>query len=293
MKSTPLKILLSFCLIIASFTTFAKKAELKIWLTKGQSFTYLIAQEITAEEKLNGNSMTHKNALKINFTVAERLPNNNYKINATIKSFGTEYMKSGKLNRYYSDTVDVTNKLYKTMLFLKDLQFNYELSPEGVVTNLNGYDVITNKAEQNPRLQNILRNFGNEQYLMEFFHYIPQKKVKAGSKWTNSATIPKLLNLKYDIRYAYKEKSEKDITLSQDADFKFYTEIPVSDSITNYLSETGTQVGIIKIDPKTSMPITSDITQKIVISTYNNKTAAIKAEPGILTTKTNITRVKK
>jgi hypothetical protein len=293
MKSKQLTILLFFCLIFISLSTLAKKDELKLWLVKGQSFTYLISQENTLQERVNQPLITQKMSLKINHTVVDRLPNGNYQMQAFIKSFGTEFDKFGKKYRYHSDTVDVRNKLYKTLNFLTDVKLSYELSPEGVVSKLTGFQMIKDKMEQDPQLNSILRAFGNEQYLMEFFHYVPFKEVETGSKWSKPAILPELMNHKYEIQYSFKEQSEKEIKLSHDASFTFKTQVPVNDTIVNYISENGTQKGFITIDPKTRMPISSDITQKIEISTYKNKPSANKVDPALLTTETKMIRVKK
>lgn len=293
MKSKQLTILLSFCLIFISLSTLAKKDELKLWLVKGQSFTYLISQENTLQERVNQPFISQKMALKINHTVVDRLPNGNYQMQAFIKSFGTEFDKFGSKFRYHSDTVDVRNKLYKTLNFLTDVKFSYELSPDGVVSKLTGFQLIKDKMEQDPQLNSILRAFGNEQFLIDFFHYVPNKDVETGSKWTKPSILPELMNHKYEIQYSFKEQSEKEIKLGYDASFTFKTQVPVNDTIINYISENGTQQGYINIDPKTRMPISSDITQKIHISTYKNKPSANKVDPALLTTETKMIRVKK
>jgi hypothetical protein len=293
MKSTGLTILLSFCLIYISFTASAKKDELKLWLSKGQSFTYLISQQNILQEKINEPLISQKMTLKINHIVVDYLPNGNYLMQAFIKSFSTEFDQLGTKYRYYSDTVDVTNKLYKTLNFLTDVKFTYELSPDGVVSKLTGFKIIKDKMKQDGKLNSILRSFGNEQYLLEFFNYIPFKDVEAGSQWTKPAILPELMDLKYDIRYFFKEATEKEIKLSHDASFTFKTQVPLKDSIINHITEKGTQKGFINLDPRNRMPVSADITQKIRISTYLNKPPVKETAPALLTTQTKIIRVKK
>ena len=293
MKREQLAILLTCSLIFLSLATTAKKDELKLWLLKGQSFTYLISQENSLQESQNMQLISQKMALKINHTVVDRLPNGNYQMQASIKSFGTEFDKFGMKYRYHSDTVDVRNKLYKTLNFLTDVKLSYELSPEGVVSKLTGFKLIKDKMEQDPQLNSILRSFGNEQFLIEFFHYVPFKDVEKGSKWTKSALLPELMDHQYEIQYSFKEQSEKEIKLGHDASFTFSMEVPVNDTIINHITEKGTQEGFIIIDPGTRMPVSSDIIQKIEISTYRNKPSANKVPPAQLTSKTKMIRVKK
>lgn len=293
MKRKQLSILLSFCLIFLSVTATAKKDELKLWLLKGQSFTYVISQENMLQERVNEPLISQKMALKINHTVVDRLPNGNYQMQAFIRSFSTEFDKFGIKYRYHSDTVDVRNKLYKTLNFLTDLKLSYELSPEGVVSKLTGFQLIKDRMEKDPQLNSILRSFGNEQYLIEFFLYVPQKDVDAGSKWTKLAILPELMDHKYEIQYSYKEQSEKEIKIGHDASFTFSTNVPVNDTIINYINEKVTQRGFLTIDPRTRMPVSSDIQQEIQISTYRNKPSANKTDPALLTTKTKMVRVKK
>lgn len=293
MKREQLHILLSFCLLFLSFAATAKKDELKLLLVKGQSFTYLISQENSLEESPNQPLIIQKMALKINHTVMDHLSNGNYYMEASIKSFSTEIDRLGKKYRYHSDTVDVSNKLYKTLNFLTDVKLSYELSPKGVVSNLTGFNRIKDKMEKDPQLNSILRSFGNEQFLIDFFHYVPVKQVGKGSKWTKPTILPELMNLNYETHYSYKEQSEKEITLGHDASFTFSTEVPLEDTIINHITENGTQQGFINIDLKTKMPVSSDMIQKIQISTCINKPAAHKKDPTVLTTKTKMIRVKK
>lgn len=293
MKSTGLSILLSFCLIYISFSASAKKDELKLWLSKGQSFTYLISQRNILEEKINEPLISQKITLKINHIVVDYLPNGNYLMQTFIKSFSTEFDKMGINYRYYSDTVDVTNKLYKTLNFLTDVKFSYELSPDGMIRNLTGFNIIKDKMKQDGKLNSILRSFGNEQFLLEFFNYIPLKDVEAGNQWTKPAILPELMDLKYDIRYSFKEATEKEIKLSQNASFTFTKEVPVNDTIINHITENGIQIGFINIDPRNRMPVLADITQKIQISTYINTPPKKETPPALLTTQTKIIRVNK
>lgn len=292
MKSKPFKIILSFCLIFVSASASVKKDELKLWIAKGQSFTYLISQENTLREEANRPLISQKMTLKINHSVIDRLPNGNYQMQAFIKSFSTEFDRSGMKYRYDSDTVDVRNELYKTLNFLTDIKFNYELSQEGVVSQLTGFKLIKDKMKQDPKLNSILRSFGNEQFLIEFFQYVPFEDVGTGSTWIKPAILPELMNLKYDIQYSFKEATEQEIKLGHNASFSFTTEVPVNDTIVNHITENGIQKGFINIDPSNRMPISSDIIQKIEISINGNKPSVKTPAPAILTTHTKMIRVK-
>lgn len=292
MKSKVFTILLSFCLTFITLSAFAKKEELKLWLAKGQSFTFLITQQTILQEKVNLPIISQKSSLKINHTVIGHLPNGNYQMQVIIKSFSTEFDKSGVKYRYYSDTVDVRNKLYKTLNFLTDVKFSYELSQEGVVSKLTGFKLIKDRLQQDPQLNSILRSFGNEQYLMEFFHYVPFIDVEPGNTWTKPAILPELRDLKYDIRYSFNQATEQEIKLGQHASFTYSAEVPVNDTIVNHITENGMQEGIIILDPHNRMPGSSDITQEIQIFTHSNKTSAQKVAHALLTTQTKMIRIK-
>lgn len=293
MKRIQRSIFISICLIIISFTANAKKEEMKLILFKGESFTYLISQENSIEGTEETTPMNQMVSLRIRHTVIDRLPSGNYLMEAAYVGFSTKFKNQGRKFSYNTDTVDVRNKLYKSLNFMNGVKLTYEVSPEGVVSNIKGFEVIKDRTDIDPFLKGILWSFGNTQFLSEFFNYVPRDNVGIGSKWTNSSEMVELNNYKYDIHFTLLSKTEKEIKLAHEASFNYSTEIAVNDSTRNHIKQVVTQEGNICISPNNRMPISSDIIQKIQLSaTQDISSVSRKIAPYLLTTKIKMIRVK-
>jgi len=296
MKPTQFLKLISFCLfLLISFTSSAKKEEMKLHLLKGEHFTFLITQESTFQQNPKESpTVIQKTSLKIRQDVIAVLGNGNYVIKASIVNFNLEINYNGKITRYDSDTVNVMNKYYKTLNFLTDIKLDYELSPEGVVSKLTGFEPIKKKAEIDRQLTSHLRSFGNEQFVLELYNYIPLKSIGVGDKWTVEGILPEVKNLKYDIHYLFKMASPQNLTLNREATFNYTAEAPAADSKTGPLKETGTQKGTLLIDPKTSLCLSSDFDEQIlIIIPKTDKPQTEKTAPLKITTHTKMLLVKK
>lgn len=294
MKRIQTTLLISICLIIFSFTTIAKKEEIKLFLFKGESYTYVISQENAIDGKDGAPSLHQKVELKVRHTVLNRLPSGNYEMEAAYIGFNTKFESQGRKYRYNSDTVDVRNQMYKVLEFMTHVKLNYEVSPDGVVSNITGFEAIKNRMDIDPFLKSILWTFGSTQYLVDFYNYFPLKSVQPGDKWTNSTIMPEMKNYKYDIQHAFKSESEKEIQLAHEVSFKYSTEIAENDTMLNHVTQIVTQEGGITISKNNKMPVSYNIVQKIQLSAYQDRPSfSKKIEPVEMITKTQITRVKK
>lgn len=266
MKRNQLSVLMSFCLIFfIAQTSSAKKEEMKLFLNNGQHYIYLITQESTIQD--NGVvAQYQKMALKIDHKVINQLPNGNYQIEAIFKSFSIVLNYNGKILRYTSDTVDVGNALYKTLNFFTDIKLNYEVSPHGIVNMISGFEPIKEKIKTDSRLSSLLRSFGNEQFILEMYHYLPEKSIRIGIQWTKPAVLPDLMDLKYEVQYTLKEVTAQNMKVIQKASFKNLKELPKEVETEGKIDENGTQNGFLLINPNTKMRISSDIDQQIYIS---------------------------
>lgn len=295
MKPVQLTTMISFCLVIfISFNSFAKKEAIKLQLFKGDQYTYVIAQENTMKESADDTMMYQKMALKIHHAVIDRLNNGNYLIEASFKSFNMELKYQGIVSRYNSDTVNVANKLYKTLNFLTDIKLRYELSPEGVVSKLSGFEPIKKNLQTDTKLPSLLRFFGSEQFVIELYNYVPVSSVGVGDQWTKAGILPDLMDLKYDNHYTFKEASANQLKLNQEASFSFSTESKGSDGKIQPIHEAGTQKGILLLEPNSRLCISSDIDQRLEILMPGAANAEGKKVPPVnLITRTTIHLVKK
>jgi len=267
MKRIGLSTFISFCLLLfVSMTTFAKKEDLKLQLFRGQHYTHVITQESTIKENPQDAPMLNqKIGLRIRQDVVDQLGNGNCVIEASIERFNLELKFNDKVSRYDSDTINVLNKYYKSLNFLTQVKLTYELSPQGVVSKLRGFEVIKKKMESDTELSGLLRSFGTEQFILEFYNYIPREMVGVGDKWTGNGILPDLMNLKYDIQYTFKEESAQRMTLSKKAAFTYLHDITMADSSLGQMKQTGTQKGTLVIDTKTRMCLSAEMDQQLDI----------------------------
>lgn len=294
MKRIQTIVFISICLVIISFSASAKKEEVKLFLFKGESYTYLISQENSVEATEASAGMHQKVALKIQHTVVNHLPTGVYQMEAAFTGFSTKFDSQGRKYSYNSDTVDVRNKMYKVLEFMTHVKLTYEVSAEGVVSNIKGFEVVKNRMDIDPFLKSILWSFGNTQFLVDFYNYFPLSRVGVGDKWTNSSVIPEMKNYQYDIHHTFKSETEKEIRLAHEASFKYSTDIAENDSTVNHVTQTISQQGSISISQSNKMPVSSDMIQKIQLSASQDKPSATKQiAPVTMVTKTQITRVKK
>ena len=267
---------------------------MKLRLVKGEHYTYVITQESTIQKNPKEKAiLTQTMNLKIRHDVIDKLINGNYLIEASILNFNMELKYNGTVSRYDSDTVNVMNKYYKSLDFLTQIKLSYEVSPVGVVSKLSGFEPINKKIKTDHQLSSLLRSFGNEQFLMELYNYVPVKSVGVGNKWTSTGILPDMMNLKYDIHYTFKQASAQSLKLNQEASLNFSTEAPVASGKTGLLKESGTQKGILLIDPKNSMRLSSNLDQQIeIIMVDQNKPKGEKTSPIKITTNTKMLLVK-
>lgn len=296
MNRIPLCLSILFCLITFLPGISSAKSDMKLSLNKGARHIYVISQENQAIENDKAVEVEQKIALTIDHQVMDRLPNGNYAIELAFKRLSIFMKHDHKSLRYDSDTVDVMNPLYKTLNFLTDIRLDYEVSPEGTVSKLKGFEPLKKEIEKNVQLGNLLRNFGNELFFTELYNYIPKKDVEVGEKWKAMAVLPDLNDLKCEIQYTLQEVTPENLKLTQEASFKMSTDLPKApDGTVPKVSENGTQKGSLVIDPKTNMRLSSLLSQSVnvLMTTDRTKQDAEKTKTLKLITRTTFALVKK
>lgn len=297
MKRTSSNFLLILLLFFTgSFAFSANTIDMKLYLLKGANYTYSITQENKVLDERKSVQAEQSMTLKINHKVIDRQNNGNYVIEASYLSFNFDFKYNGKLIHYNSDTIDVKNPLYKQLNFLTSVKLSYEVSPEGTVSKITGFDLITKKMDEDPMLFNLFRALGNEQVITELYNHIPYGGAAVGGKWTKSGELPDLMNLKYDIQYKLKEATEQNLTIEREATFKDSRDLPKApNGNVSKIDEKGNQTGTLVIDAKTNMRISSVVNQvlDVVTTTIPDKSTDKIITPVQVNTRTTITRIKK
>lgn len=292
---------LSFILIFVFAVSFQKaypadKQDLRLHLFRGARHFFLITQNSKAIEDGDKVQVEQNAALKIEHQVLEQASNGNYKIEVSFRRFSLQINYQDKISRYDSDTVDVRNPFYKTLNFLTDIKIYYEISPEGLISNISGFEPIKKKIADDKSLGGLLRNFGNEVIITEFYSYLSPGAKAIGENWKVQSVIPDLNNLNYEIQYTLKEVTPKNLVLRQNASFKMVADVPKSpDSAGGKISEKGIQEGKLNLDPKTNLRVSSSLTQTIDVVATLNATGSLKSQekPMKIITKTSYELVKK
>jgi len=286
-------LILVLVLILPLFSS-AKKENLKLQLTKNSRHIYSISQENQAIENGKVTEAEQRINLKIEHRVLDILANGNYHVEVSLKRFSIQMKHNSKVLRYDSDTVDVSNPLYKTLNFLTDVRLNYEVSPEGEVRNLKGFEPIRNEIEKDLRLANFLRNFGSEIFYTELYNYVSRSEVEVGETWKKNSVLPDLNDLKCDVLYTLKEVLPQSLKIEQESSFRLESDLPKApDGTVSKVKETGTLKGTLIIDPKTNMRISSSLTQSANITMIKENSTPEKGKTLKLVTKTTFTREKK
>jgi hypothetical protein len=274
----------------------AQKMEIRLFLNKDAHYIYAITLENRLEQEANPQkNLDQTMTLKIDHHVIDRMNNGNYLVEASYKSFSLIMKNNQRVSTYYSDTVDVMNPYYKQLKFLTELKLSYEVSPEGAVSNLKGFENMKKHIDSDIRLANLLRSFGSELVINEMYNYIPMRPVQLNETWKAQAVLPDLMDLKYDLHYTLKEVSEKNLKIEQKAEFNFKPEEPISASGTNYrIEEAGTQNGELLINPKSGMRMSSKVDQviNITLTPKNPKSTNEKGDMMKLFTRQSIRQVR-
>jgi hypothetical protein len=285
-------ILLTFSLLIIIPEIYAaKKEELKLRLYKGAHHVYTISQENKAFLKDNTLQAEQTTSLTIDHKVLEQLPNGNFKIEVAYKRFRA-YMKYNQNEiKYDTNVAEKSNPFYENFQFMTDIRLNYEVSPEGKVSNMTGFEPIRAKEETDPQLASFTRIFGKEMFITELYNYIPAKNVEIGEEWKSDGILPDLMDFKYDIKFTLKEFTPQNLKLRQTAEIKMMKDLPEEpDGTITQISETGNQEGLLVLDPKTNMRLSSDVTltADLVVTTTNSKTQDKKVNPLKISSKITI-----
>jgi hypothetical protein len=260
----------------------AKKEELKLRLYKGAHHVYTISQENKALLPDNTLQVEQRTSLTIDHQVLEQLSNGNFKIEISYKRFSTYMKYNQKEIKYDTNVADESNPFYQTFQFMTDIRLNYEVSKEGVVSNITGFEPIRKREETDPQLASFLRIFGKEMFITELYNYIPAKNVEIGNNWKTDGILPDLMDFKYDIQFTLKEFTPQNLKISQAAEIKMMKDLPAeSDGSITQISESGTQKGLLVLDPKTNMRLSSSVTltAELVVTTTNSKTQDKKVNP--------------
>lgn len=288
------RLLILVIVFILPLFSSAKKENLKLQLTKNSRHIYSISQENQAIENGKVTDVEQRINLKIEHRVLDILSNGNYHVEVSLKRFSIQMKHNSKVLRYDSDTVDVSNPLYKTLNFLTDVRLNYEVSPEGEVRNLRGFDPIRNEIEKDLRLANFLRNFGSEIFYTELYNYVSRSEVEVGETWKKNSVLPDLNDLKCDVIYTLKEVLPQRLKIEQESSFRMESDLPKApDGTVSKVKETGTLKGTLIIDPKTNMRISSSLTQSADIIMMKENSTPEKGKTLKLITKTTFTQEKK
>jgi hypothetical protein len=270
-----MKVVCLSALLVAVFSLsfsselWTKKETIKLVLNRGTHYVYATTLENKLDQKDNPEGNVEQiMTLTIDHHVIDRLNNGNYLIETSYKSFSLIMKTNRKVLTYHSDTIDVMNPFYKQLKFLTTLKLSYEVSPEGVVRNLKGFENMKKYTDEDDKIASLLRSFGSERFITEMYNYIPAQPVQLNETWKAQAVLPDLMDLKYDVNYSLKETSAKSLKLGLESEFEMVPAEQSTPSGKYKIEESGSQNGELLIDPSSGMRLSSVMDQLITINVF-------------------------
>lgn len=259
-------------------------------LKKGEKFEYVYASTDKVDQTKQGvpASIEQESSLTFGLRVTEKLKNGGYKLAVDYKKFVTHIVMNGNKVAYNSDSVYKSNQYADLLKGINKVHYTFDLSPLGVVSNIKGFEEWTQKINADVRLSNILKGVGTEGFITSLLNYLPQGKVKPGSKWAVSTVLPEMKDLKYDMNYRFLESKADQIKLGLTSKIEYkqpkiaQSNVDVSDKIT--------QQGDLFIDQKSFMPISYKIVQvsNLVITRTNPRTLVDTTTPMTIETEKSL-----
>ncbi len=251
-------IIFSFCL--SSNLLFAGKKQLKLKLKKGDKYTIEtsmksnIIQSIMGTELEIDHFMDAKNLVEVN----EKTDDGNFILTYSYLELKTKVSAMGTSLNYDSKSPDESSPLHEMFKKIIELNFQIELTPNGKIVDLKGFEEFLNSVSEGNKNITALPIFANadvfKQNIESNFNYLPKNDISKGDKWSNSMKIPVLAGTEMQIKMDYEllklKKKYAEIKLDSFLDMNQDTEIQ---GIASHILLKGNSKGSIIVNPKDGM----------------------------------------
>jgi hypothetical protein len=267
-----------YVLVIALFVACSggnKEVELKLNLEKGEKYYYKFVNQQDITQEMMGDTVEFKQSITWGYElevldVVDGI--------MTIKTT-YEHIQMSNDNQVFNlsydskEPLDSTNMFAFVMSNFINKSFTMDVTPDGVVSNVQGFDEIFNSIikelgeDGEMIIQNLRSQFSEEsvsENLELGFKIFPENKVKAGDTWYILNIVNGPFSMDIDNTYTLKSvkngvaKIEMSSTIKQDDEISGIAMLPGAE-----ISIDGTQKGEISVDISTGLVIQSTISQSI------------------------------
>ncbi len=252
-------------ILFITVSVFAQQTEIKLKLSKGDIFEFNTEMNSNIHQQMMGRNMeiNQKYTTVFAFEVKDVLPNGDYLINQTYKRIVIEANTNGQTLSYDTDNDDPSSPL-AAIGNLKDAVISYNLSPEGKVSKVKGLNEIGSQMGNNPQIQNMLKGIANDKLLESTFSYIPEEKIKRGTKYSKAIVMEEFLDAEIITKYTVESIDASSIHLNVSSEFDINPDKPIEQNgMKMNMKGLGTQTGSLKVSSSTGMPEETDTKQKI------------------------------
>lgn len=270
MKTTPIAILLiSLSLLVTSFRA-DSKVLLRLNLEKGTTYEMTLNMTNSIDQEMMGQKMKldQKTEMGFSFQVLDILPNKNFQIGYSLTKMKLNMNINGQDVSFDTESTDESNPVYKSLKNLVNIRIKMELTPRGIVENIEGLEQFEQQLAGNQQMALSMQMFMNEKNFGSFvgqtFSYFPEEKIEKGTRWTSTFSLPALMNMEIKMNYDVESVSKENIILNVNSDVDMDTPIE-QNGMKIEMKMTGTQNGTMTINPVDGWLRESDLNQKFDI----------------------------
>lgn len=262
-------------------TLHAADFDFRFNLKKGEKFEYVYTSADKVDQNTQGVTSGIEQASSLAFTlkVIKKLDDGGYKLAVDYKKFVIHLVMNGNEINYNSDSVYKSNQYADLLKGFNKIHFTFDLSPVGIVTNINGMEEWTKKIAEDVRLSNLLKGIGTEEFISGLLNYLPSTTVQPGSKWKVKTILPEMKNLKYDMSYSFLESKTDQIKLGMASKIEYKQPTVANDNV--YITDTMILRGYILLNPENFLPISEKVSQvsNLLITNTNPRTKVETTTP--------------
>jgi hypothetical protein len=267
-----MKTKLFFAIVVAIFLfTNAINAKSKVLLRlnpqKGTTYEMTMAMTNNIDQEMMSQKVKidQKMGMVFTYQVLDVLPSKNFLIEYSITKITMNINVNGQEMNFDSGTDDSSNPMNASLKGLIGNKVKIELTPKGQIERVEGLEEYVKKLSENPQLAQSMQMFSNDNNFKSFigqsFSYFPENEVKKGDKWTSSFKLPAMMNMETTMNFEVADIKKDQIALNVNSDVNINSPIE-QQGMKIDMKMTGTQNGIMTIDPTDGWLRSSDLTQK-------------------------------
>lgn len=262
-------LLISITLLLNSFRA-DSKILLRLNLEKGTTYEMTMNMTNNIDQEMMGQKMKidQKTEMGFFFQVVDVLPNKNFQIEYSMSKMKLNMNINGQDVSFDSESSDESNPMNKSLKDLVKIKIKMELTPKGIVENIEGLDQFAKQLAGNQQMAQSMQMFMNEKnfgsFMGQTFSYFPEEEIEKGSRWISTFSLPALMAMETKMNYEVASISKENILLNVTSDVNLNMPIE-QNGMKIEMKMTGTQNGTMTINPTDGWLRESNLIQKFDI----------------------------